>query len=589
MEILFEPTSNKLMVESLDKGYDRFQRLLSLLEIHGACVSTGDANKFFLRSLPSARSNISLIMRNKPSIDNLDIDDLYNNLKVYEADIKGSFRSSGAFVSTESTSNTNELNAAYSVSTATCHSSQAQGSSSYADELMFLFFANQSSSPQLDNEDLEKIDQDDLEDMGLKWQVAMLSMRVKRFYKKTSRKLEFSGKEQVGFDKTKVECFNCHRRGHFSRDCRSAKNSGNKSRDYGDAGYKGRNNGKWPAKEEDENALVVQDRLGTYDWSYQVEEEATDFSLMAFTLNPLSSSSSNFEEEVTETVFDNRSSDEENSLANDRFKKGEGYHAVPPPLTGNYMPPKFDLSFAGLDDYFYKFKISETVTSLTKDEKDALKTSTACVDKPKEDRSSAPLIQDWDTDNDNDNVFRPKHISAKIDFVKTGETVKHVKPVKSVKPVKHFQTAEQTEKSKNFNRMAKKSVLPNNVGKGTGHKESRPVWNNVQRINHQNKFAPATVFTRFGRIPISAAKPKVATSTSVAKPVNNAGPKQNMYFSKSRSTFHKSHSPIRRSYYNATTHSKRNSTERVNTVRSKAVSAVKGNRVTVVKTSAGCV
>nr|GFD31128.1 ribonuclease H-like domain-containing protein [Tanacetum cinerariifolium] len=135
-------------------------------------------------------SNISLIIKNKPGIDNLDIDDLYNNLKVYEADIKGSSESSSnshnvAFVSTERTSSTNKLNAAYSVSTATGNSSQAQGSSSYADEIMFLFFANQSSSPQLDNEDLEQIDQVDLEEMDLKWQVAMLSMRVKRFYKKT--------------------------------------------------------------------------------------------------------------------------------------------------------------------------------------------------------------------------------------------------------------------------------------------------------------------------------------------------------------------------------------------------------------------
>nr|GEY32682.1 hypothetical protein [Tanacetum cinerariifolium] len=273
---------------------------------------------------------------------------------------------------------------------------------------------------------------------------------------------------------------------------------------------------------------------------YQVEEEATDFALMAFTLNPSSSSSSN-----SKTIFDNRSSDEENSLANDRFKKGEGYHAFPPPLTGNYMPPKSNLSFVGLDDSIYKFKISETVTRLTTDEKDALETSTACIEKPKEDKSSAPLIQDWDNDSDNDNVFRPAHIPPKIDFVKADESVKHE----------------------------------------TGHKECRPVWNNVQRINNQNKISPTALFIRFGRIPVSAAKPKVAASTSVAKPFNTAGPKQSVHFSKSRSTFHKSHSPISRSFYNATAHSRRNSTKRVNTVGSKAVSAVKGNWVTAVKTS----
>nr|GEU95212.1 hypothetical protein [Tanacetum cinerariifolium] len=200
------------------------------------------------------------------------------------------------------------------------------------------------STPKLDKEDLEKIDQEDSKEMDLKWQVAMLSIRVKRFYKKTRKKLKFNGKEPVGFYKNKVECFNCHKRGHFARDCRSARNSGNRSRDARNAGYRGRYNGKRPTKEENAKALVVHDGL---------------------------------EEEVTETVFDNRSSDEENSVANDRFKKGEGYHAVPPLLTWNYMPPKPDQSFVGLDDSIYKFKISETITSLAKDEKDAPKTSTA--------------------------------------------------------------------------------------------------------------------------------------------------------------------------------------------------------------------
>nr|GEY57072.1 hypothetical protein [Tanacetum cinerariifolium] len=147
-------------------------------------------------------------------------------------------------------------------------------------------------------------------------------------------------------------------------------------------------------------------------------------------------------------------------------------------------------------------------------------------------KSSALLIQDWETDSDNDSVSRLEPILAKIDFVKAGESVKHVKLVDSVK---HHE-----------DRMAKKSVLPTNVGKGTGQRESRPVWNNVYRINHQNKLAPTAVFTRSGRIPVSAAKPKAAASTSAVKPVNTAGLKQSVNFSKSISAFHKSHSPIRR-------------------------------------------
>nr|GEW31170.1 ribonuclease H-like domain-containing protein [Tanacetum cinerariifolium] len=120
----------------------------------------------------------------------------------------------------------------------------------------------------------------------------MLSMRVKRFYMKTGRKLDFNGKEPIGFKKTKVECFNCHRRGHFTRDCRTARNPRNIGRDDGNAGYRERDNGKRHAREEDKKALVVHDGLGIYDWSYQVDEEATEFALVAFTSKP---SSSNFE------------------------------------------------------------------------------------------------------------------------------------------------------------------------------------------------------------------------------------------------------------------------------------------------------
>ncbi|GKE75184.1 ribonuclease H-like domain-containing protein, partial [Tanacetum coccineum] len=151
------------------------------LEVHGAPVFNEDANHKFLRALPLAWSNIALIMRNNDKLDTLDLDDLYNNLKV----------SDEAF-------NTNN-----DVNTATGYNLQGQSV----------------SGPQLDSEDLEQINTDDMEEMDLKWQVAMLTMRVKRFYNKTGRKLSFNSKDTIGFDKSKVECFNCHRRGHFAREC----------------------------------------------------------------------------------------------------------------------------------------------------------------------------------------------------------------------------------------------------------------------------------------------------------------------------------------------------------------------------------
>nr|GEZ89840.1 ribonuclease H-like domain-containing protein [Tanacetum cinerariifolium] len=147
--------------KGLDKAYNRFQKLIILIEVHGATVSNEDANQKFLRALPSSWNNIALIMRNKEGIDELDIDDLYNNLKVFEADIKGSSGSSSnsqnvAFLSAEDTNSINEVNTANGVSTATGHSSSGQASSSsYTDDLMFSFFTSQSNNPQLDYEDLE--------------------------------------------------------------------------------------------------------------------------------------------------------------------------------------------------------------------------------------------------------------------------------------------------------------------------------------------------------------------------------------------------------------------------------------------------
>ncbi|GJY53139.1 ribonuclease H-like domain-containing protein [Tanacetum coccineum] len=239
-------------------------------------VSNEDANQKFLRALPSSWNNIALIMRNK----------------------EGSSGSSSnsqnvAFLSTEDTNSINEVNNANGVSTAVGHSSQGQdSSSSYTNDLMFSFFVDQSSGPKLDDEDLEQLDQDNLEEMDIKWQVAMLSMRVKRFYKKTGRKLIFNGKEPVGFDKAKVECFNCNRRDHFVRECKAPRNQWNRNRD---AGYRSRDNTRRtvPVETSDalvvqDNSLIVQDGLG-YDWSYIAQDEPTKFALMAYTSNSLGS------------------------------------------------------------------------------------------------------------------------------------------------------------------------------------------------------------------------------------------------------------------------------------------------------------
>nr|GFC18417.1 hypothetical protein [Tanacetum cinerariifolium] len=200
----------------------------------------------------------TLIWKNKTDLEDQSLDDLFNNLKIYEDKVKSSSSTSHntqniAFVSSQNTDNTNE-----SVSAVTSVSAGSTKVPVYAlpnvdnlsDVVIYSFFASQSNSPQLDNDDLKQIDADDLEEMDLKWQMAMLSMRAMRI-------------------------------GHFARECRSPKDTRNKD-------TRRRN---VPIENSTSNALVSQcDSVGSYDWSFQGDEEPTNYSLMAFT-SPSSTSS----------------------------------------------------------------------------------------------------------------------------------------------------------------------------------------------------------------------------------------------------------------------------------------------------------
>ncbi|GKD30890.1 ribonuclease H-like domain-containing protein, partial [Tanacetum coccineum] len=123
------------------------------------------------------------------------------------------------------------------------------------------------------------IDADDLEKMDLKWQMAMLTMRARRFLNKIGRKINANGSETIGFNKSKVECFNCHKKGHFAREYKALRENRNREPIR-------RNVTVETTKTKDS---VPQDRLG-YDWSDQAEEGPTNFTLMAYT--SLGSSSS---------------------------------------------------------------------------------------------------------------------------------------------------------------------------------------------------------------------------------------------------------------------------------------------------------
>nr|GEW44310.1 ribonuclease H-like domain-containing protein [Tanacetum cinerariifolium] len=152
----------------------KLQKLVSHSDLLGEKLSQEDVNKKILRSLSPEWNTHVVVWRNKVDLDTMSIDDLYNNLKVYDQKSKGFNTANG--VSTTST----QVNV-------------------------------------VDNlNDIEKI--------ALRWKIAMLTMRARRFLKKTRRNLTVNGNESLMFDMSKVECYNCHKRGHFARECRAPKN-----------------------------------------------------------------------------------------------------------------------------------------------------------------------------------------------------------------------------------------------------------------------------------------------------------------------------------------------------------------------------
>ncbi|GJS10042.1 hypothetical protein Tco_0366838 [Tanacetum coccineum] len=191
------------------------KKIVSQLAILGENISQEYLNLKFLRSVPSEWNTHVVVWRNKPNLDTMSFDDIQNNFKIVEQEVKGTASSSSsslnmAFVS--SPSSTNEVNTFYGVSIANTQVSPAStqvstastqvSTANLSDDTIYAFLASQQNGSQLVYEDLEQIHEDDIEEMDLKWQLALLSMRTRRFFQKTGGKITVNRSDTAGYDKS---------------------------------------------------------------------------------------------------------------------------------------------------------------------------------------------------------------------------------------------------------------------------------------------------------------------------------------------------------------------------------------------------
>nr|GFB56331.1 hypothetical protein [Tanacetum cinerariifolium] len=325
-------------------------------------------------SPPSKWKTHTLIWQNKADLEEQSLDDLFNSLKIYEAEVKhsssaGTTTQNIAFVSPFNTDSTTEpVSAAASVSAVCANMSVSSlpNVDSLSNAVIYSFFAIRSSSPQLDNEDLKQID-------------------------RTGRNLGAIGPTSLGFDMSKVECYNCHRKGRFTRECSSPKDS----RRNGAAEPQRRNVPSFQAEEDPvnyafmafsssgssfDNEVVscskaclefVEARLLVYKKNESTLEENIKLLNIKVQLRDNALATLRKKLETTEKEKDDlnmklekfqtsskrltdllasqtsdKAGDNDNwppSNLYDRFVPSGRYHAVPPPMTRTFMPPKPDL------------------------------------------------------------------------------------------------------------------------------------------------------------------------------------------------------------------------------------------------------
>ncbi|GJT37183.1 hypothetical protein Tco_0937048 [Tanacetum coccineum] len=369
-------------LEMLDQTFYRLQKLMSPLELLDEKLSQEDVNQKLLRSFSIEWNTHAVMCRNKADLDTMSMDDLYNNLKVYEPEVKGMSSSSSstqnmAFVSssnnntssTKGAVNTAPVNTAHGVSTVSTqvNAANSKNINNLSDAVICAFFASKPNSPHLVHEDLQQIHPDDMEEMDQTWQMAMLTMRERRAPRNQDNKNKESSRRSVVVETSTS------------------------------------------------TALVSCDGLGGYDWSDQAEE-GPNYALMAFSSSSPDSEVSNdsiCSKSCLETVELLKSQNDQllkdlkkSKLMVLAYKIGlgyENYNAVPPPYIGNFMPPTPDLSFTGLDEFVnepvvenYKPMSSGEEPKIVKKNDDAL------------------IIEEWVSNDEEEDNLLPRAVLMKF-------------------------------------------------------------------------------------------------------------------------------------------------------------------------------